>query len=333
MTYDQMAEYFKKMTTAAKNHEELMKKGFFWYSSVKVFPLKLQNKFEELEIDDSDTNIVDTGCTIPMNGASLTKHGTAKACLIPCQINYIVTICYVKRFIFKLKERISWLKPKHYFVWTVRPQSELMINVGLRTMDTHRMVDVKALLDSGATGIFINKKFAEENEIALWLLDKPIWVYNVDGTLNQGGLITHEVTLMLSQKGHKEKAVFEVCDLGKSTVIIGYTWLWKHNPEIDRKTGDIKFTKCPQECNVTTKKRKQKKALAFKYKASVEEIDKVIEEEKRVCEDDEDTEDDIYLQVLEYIWEVETKIEKKTDEKMVSPQFHAYLDVFKKALL
>ena len=57
--------------------------------------------------------------------------------------------------------------------------------------------------------------------------------------------------------------------------------------------------------------------MAFKYKASVEEIDKVIEEEESVCEDDEDTEDDIYLRVLEYIQEVETKIEKKTDEEMV----------------
>jgi len=128
---------------------------------------------------------------------------------------------------------------------------------------------------------------------------------------------------MLSYKGHKEKVVFEVCDLGKSTVIIGYTWLWKHDPEIDWKTGDIKFTKCPWECNVATKKHKQKKA-------SVEEIDKVIEEES-VCEDDEDTEDNIYLWVLEYIQEVETKIEKKTDEEIVSPQLHAYLNVFKKA--
>ena len=34
---------------------------------------------------------------------------------------------------------------------------------------------------------------------------------------------------------------------------------------------------------------------------------------------------------MEYIQEVETKIEKKTDEEMVPPQFYAYLDVFKKA--
>jgi len=86
---------------------------------VKAFPLKLQNKFEGLEIDDSDTNIVDTGCTTPMNGASPTERSAAKACSILHQINYIVTICYVKKFISKLKERISWLKPKHYFVQMV----------------------------------------------------------------------------------------------------------------------------------------------------------------------------------------------------------------------
>jgi len=118
-------------------------------------------------------------------------------------------------------------------------------------------------------------------------------------------------------------------------------WPWKVNsdhwvhlvtkahPTIDWKTGDIKFTRYPQECNVATKKRKQKKALAFKYKASVEEIDE--EAKEKECEDDEETEDDIYLRVLEHIREVEKKVEKKTDEEMVPPQFHVYLNVFKKA--
>jgi hypothetical protein len=69
---------------------------------VKLFPLKLQNKFEGLAIEDCN-NTVDTGCTTPINGASPTERGTDKACLIPHQINYIVTICYVKRFISKLK--------------------------------------------------------------------------------------------------------------------------------------------------------------------------------------------------------------------------------------
>jgi len=72
-------------------------------------------------------------------------------------------------------------------------------------MDMHHMVDVKVLLDRGTTGMFIDKKFAEGNRIAMRLLDKPIRVYNVDGMLNQDGSITHEVTLMLSHKGHPLK--------------------------------------------------------------------------------------------------------------------------------
>jgi len=34
-------------------------------------------------------------------------------------------------------------------------------------MDTHHMVDMKTLLDSGAIGMFIDKKFAEGNGIAM----------------------------------------------------------------------------------------------------------------------------------------------------------------------
>ena len=82
-----------------------------------------------------------------------------------------------------------------------------MVKVGLKSMDTHQMVDV-ALLDSGATGVFMNRKFTACNGIAMRKLDKPIPMYNVDRTLNQGGSITHETTMMMSHKGHCKKAVF-----------------------------------------------------------------------------------------------------------------------------
>ena len=47
--------------------------------------------------------------------------------------------------------------------------------------------------------------------------------------MNRGESITEEVTLILSYQGHKEHAVFEVCDLGKSNLIIGYTRLYTVN--------------------------------------------------------------------------------------------------------
>ena len=95
-----------------------------------------------------------------------------------------------------------------------------MVKVGLKSVETHQMIDVDMLLDSGATGVFMDRKFAEHNGIAMQKLAKPICVYNVDGTLNQGGLITHETTMMMSHRGHHEKAVFKVCNLGKSMSLL-----------------------------------------------------------------------------------------------------------------
>jgi len=55
------------------------------------------------------------------------------------------------------------------------------MKVGLEKLDTHKGVIVKALLDSGATGIFMDKDFAEEQRFKLEKLDKPVKVKNVDG--------------------------------------------------------------------------------------------------------------------------------------------------------
>ena len=41
-------------------------------------------------------------------------------------------------------------------------------------MDTHQLMDVNALLDSGAISMFMNKKFAEGNNISMQLLDRLI---------------------------------------------------------------------------------------------------------------------------------------------------------------
>ena len=87
---------------------------------MKPLPLKLQNKFHNLTVNDiSDSDTVDTGCTTTIiSGASPTEHDTKtkpKACLI-FQINFFVTIMIVKKFVKKLRERVV---PKKYFVQTL----------------------------------------------------------------------------------------------------------------------------------------------------------------------------------------------------------------------
>ena len=133
------------------------------------------------------------------------------------------------------------------------------MTVGLKTVDTHAMIDVEALLDSGATELFINRELVQNNGIATRVLEHPITVYNIDGTKDRGGSIMEEVTMIMSYQGHKEKVVFEVCDLGKTNLIIGIKWLKKYNPAINWKTGEVKMSRCPKECNMCSRKLKKKK--------------------------------------------------------------------------
>ena len=103
-------------------------------------------------------------------------------------------------------------------------------------------------------------------------------MYNIDGTENKGGSIKEEVTLIVSYQGHKERAVFEVCDLGKANLIIGYKWLHKHNPNVDWKTGEVKMNRCLRECNVLVRQLKKEKQVkrekksTRKYSVTMEEI-------------------------------------------------------------
>ena len=56
--------------------------------------------------------------------------------------------------------------------------------------DKERTVKTKALLDTGAGGKFIDQNFVLEKGIRTRKLEKPITVYNVDGTKNKTGTIT-----------------------------------------------------------------------------------------------------------------------------------------------
>jgi len=63
--------------------------------------------------------------------------------------------------------------------------------VELEKLENHEEVAVKALLDSGMTGLFMNTTFAKEKGFKMEKLKKPLVVRNVDGTINVGGAITY----------------------------------------------------------------------------------------------------------------------------------------------
>jgi len=74
------------------------------------------------------------------------------------------------------------------------------LNIGVEKVDIHKGIIVKALLDSGVTEMFMDKKMAARHGFRLQKLEKPVMVRNVDGTNNSGRAITHQVEVNIYYK-------------------------------------------------------------------------------------------------------------------------------------
>jgi len=110
---------------------------------------------------------------------------------------------------------------------------EVWMNIGVEKIDTHKGIMIKALLDSGAMGMFMNRQTAARHRFKLQKLKRPIAIKNVDRTNNSGGAITHQVECNVYYKGHMERMRMDVYNLGKTEVILGMPWLATHNPKIN----------------------------------------------------------------------------------------------------
>ena len=110
---------------------------------------------------------------------------------------------------------------------------EVWLNIGIEKVDTHERVTVKVLLDSGATKMFMDRKIAARHGFWLQKLERPVQVRNIDSTNNSIGAITHQVEVNIYYKGYIKRMRMDVCDLGKTDVILGILWLQAYNPEIN----------------------------------------------------------------------------------------------------
>jgi len=65
------------------------------------------------------------------------------------------------------------------------------MNIKVKKLDMHEGVTVKTLLDSGATGMFIDKRMVARHGFKLQKLERPIVVRNMNGTNNNREVITY----------------------------------------------------------------------------------------------------------------------------------------------
>src|ERR1700728_3731798 len=233
------------------------------------------------------------------------------------------------------------------------------------TSDNGRGMEIaEALLDSGASGKFIDENYARDIRAEKKDLRNPIKVYNVDGTPNKQGTITQYVELYLTIHERKRKQRLLVTGLGRQRIILGYPWLKEMNPLIDWEKGTLEWRKWKNsalkkldrsiiECYTLDQKTKEAAASKNRQLETLNRMpvtmEEVEDEEKHLNFTQRPLDKDDLSEIIAIItgetdygtWinakqtkatEIQSEINlKKKDlplEEQIPKEFHEYLDVF-----
>jgi len=107
-----------------------------------------------------------------------------------------------------------------------------------------KKVQTKALVDLEATMNFINSVVVENNNLVTYKLANLYHIINADGTPNKVGQITKYIQAYVEIELYKTIQYLFVTNLGNKKMMIGYSYLYKHNPNIDWQKGQWEFTRC-----------------------------------------------------------------------------------------
>ena len=144
--------------------------------------------------NDKDTQILETPMTIP----DQIQSTATRALELP------------PRFRRNLWPKWERRLPKQLVIASTSRENSLHLSVELETTDTGEVTAVKSLVDSGATGLYIDRDYVQRTQLTTRKLSEPIPVFNVDGTPNEQGFITEVVDILLRHKNHSERVLFAV---------------------------------------------------------------------------------------------------------------------------
>ena len=127
---------------------------------------------------------------------------------------------------------------------TINPETHLTLNAQIN------LLPAITLVDSGATGVFLHPKFAQECKADIRIKSTPRVVRVIDGRIIDSGLITHEATVELMVGNHCETLVADITNTGRYHCILGTPWLVRHDPTIwwSQKKVLFESAHCQQSC-------------------------------------------------------------------------------------
>ncbi len=103
----------------------------------------------------------------------------------------------------------------------------------------HATAEREVLVDSGATDNFISKNLLHQLKIGYLPVETPIKIWNVDGTHNQDGAISHFTDLQVRTGTETKTLRFLITNLGRDEVILRYPWLTAFEPVIHWKDATL----------------------------------------------------------------------------------------------
>ena len=106
-------------------------------------------------------------------------------------------------------------------------------------IDGHKAI---FLVDSGSTHDFLSEDFVNKHSIQK--VDDTLHVTLADGFTSEQPL-RKTGDLKVNMDGHGERQSFTVFSLQRYDAILGKPWLTRHNPGIDFRTHEIKFSSSP----------------------------------------------------------------------------------------
>src|SRR5258708_6336337 len=150
----------------------------------------------------------------------------------------------------EIKKPLAVVPPPAIYVLSKNSPHSLNIQVELTSLTSLTSVSTSALLDSGATCMFINQSFMQKHQLETTPLPQPILIRNVDGSPNENRSVMEEVHVTLRFGRHSERVHLAVTNLGQQMVIIGHSWLTLHNLEVDWVSQKVLMMECSRVCNV-----------------------------------------------------------------------------------
>ena len=191
----------------------------------------------------------------------------------------------------------------------------MWLDIGIEKVDIHKGIIVKVLLDSSTMRMFINREIAKRHGFRMMKLERPLNVKNVDRTKNSGGNITHQVEVNVFYKNHVERMRMDVCNLGKTEMILGMPWLQAHNPEINWETREVKMMRCSPLCrrNLAVKEDIEQRKKIRKRIRNVEKANR-----------------DKWKWTMKEKFNREIELDREKVKEIVSQRFHKWLKVFGK---